>query len=109
MEEGKANEYNFFADETWFCIGALLLAHVSAIQIYCVGERVSMNPQAMNTDTVEWFFGDARQMVGGSTNKMTAAGMNRASKKVNTFNAAKFRLVGNNSTGENNFGRQKRY
>lgn len=109
VKEGKANEYNFFADETWFCIRALLLGHVAAIQIYCVEKGMSINPRAMNTDTVEWFFGDARQMVGGSTNKMTAAGMDRADKKANTFNAAKFRLVGNNSTGENYFGRQKRY
>ncbi len=51
----------------------------------------------MNTDTVEWFFGDARQMVGGSTNKLTVAGFERASKKASTFNAAKFSLVGNNA------------
>jgi hypothetical protein len=60
-------------------------------------------------DTVECFFGDARQMVGGSTNKLTAAGFNRANKKASTFNAAKFSLVGNNSTGANMFGRNKKY
>jgi len=32
-------------------------------------------------------FGDARQIVGGSTNKLTAAGFERASKKASTFNA----------------------
>jgi hypothetical protein len=61
----------------------------------------------MNTDTVEWFFGDARQMVGGSTNKLTAAGFDRADKKASTFNAAKFSLVGNNSAGANMFSRNK--
>ena len=49
---------------------------MSDIQIYCVGKRVSINPQAMDTDIVEWFFSDARQMVGGLTNKMMATGMN---------------------------------
>ncbi len=59
----------------------------------------------MNTDTVKWFFGDARQMVGGSTNKLTAAGFDRADKKASTFSAIKLALVGNNSTGGNMFGR----
>ena len=58
---------------------------------------------------LEWFFGDARQMVGGSTNKLTAAGFDRADKKESTFNATKFSLVGNNSTGDNIFGRNKRF
>ena len=58
----------------------------------------------MNTDTTEWFFGDAHQMVDGSPNEMTAAGMNRAGKKASAFNAAQFNLVGNNLTGTNHFG-----
>jgi hypothetical protein len=48
-------------------------------------------------------------MVGGSTNKLTAAGFDRADKKASTFNAAKFSLVGNNSTGANMFGRNNRF
>jgi hypothetical protein len=63
----------------------------------------------MNTDTVEWFFGNVRQMVGGSTNKMTARTFNRAEKQASTFNAAKFPLAGNNSTGANLFGRKKQH
>jgi hypothetical protein len=55
------------------------------------------------------FFGDAWQMVDSSTNKLMAAGFNRADKKASTFNAAKFALVGNNSTGGNMFGRYKRF
>ncbi len=55
------------------------------------------------------FFEDARQMVGSSTNKLTAAVFDRADKKVCTFNAAKFALVGNNSTGGNMFGKNKRF
>ncbi len=47
-------------------------------------------------------------MVGGSTNKLTAAGFDQADKKASTFNAAKFYLVGNNSTGANMFGRNKK-
>ncbi len=48
-------------------------------------------------------------MVGGSTNKLTAAGFNKAEKKASDFNAAKFALVGNNSTVGNMFGRNKRF
>jgi len=54
-------------------------------------------------------FGDARQMVGGSTNKVTTAGFDRADKKASTLNAAKFSLVGNNSAGFNMFGRIKKF
>ncbi len=79
------------------------------MQIYCLIKGESISPRTMNTDTVEWFFGDARQMVGGSTNKLTAAGFDRADKKASTFDAVKFSLVGNNSTGENIFGRNKRF
>jgi hypothetical protein len=63
----------------------------------------------MNTDTVECFFEDAWQMVGGSTNKLTTAGFNPADKKAITFNAAEFLLVGINSTGANMFGINKKY
>ena len=54
-----ATEYNFFANKTWFCIKSLLLAHIAVIQIYCVMDNKSISPQTMNTDTVEWLFGDA--------------------------------------------------
>ena len=37
----------------------------------------SIGPWTMNTDTVEWFFGDAWQMVGSSTNKLMVAGFDR--------------------------------
>jgi len=36
VEEKHATAYNFFADETWFCIKSLLLGHVTIIQLYCV-------------------------------------------------------------------------
>ena len=109
VEKGDATEFNFFADETWFCIRALLLSHIAAIQIYCIEKGVSINPKSMNTDVVEWFFGDARQMVGGSTNKMTANQMNRAGKKANAFTAGKHNMVGNNATVDNHFGRNRKY
>ena len=86
-----------------------MLGHVTVIQLYCVMKGESISPQTMNTDTVEWFFGDARQMVGGSSNKLTAAGYDRADKKASTFNHANFSLVGNNSIGHNMFGRNKRF
>ncbi|KAL9182387.1 hypothetical protein ACHAXT_013039 [Thalassiosira profunda] len=109
VAKDKAGEYNFFADETWFCIRALILGHVATIEMYCVQQGESVNPSSMNTDTVEWTFGDFRGMAMGSTNKMTARGATRAGKKANAFNAAKYSLVGNNATGANHFGRQKRY
>jgi hypothetical protein len=59
--------YNVFADETWFCIQSLLLVHVTLIHISCAMKGESISPRTMNTDTVDCFFGDARQMVGGST------------------------------------------
>ena len=104
-----ATEFNFFANETWFCIKSLLLAHITVIQIYCVSKGQCVSPQKMNTDTVKCFFLDARQMVGGSTNKLMAAGFDRADKKASTFNAAKFSLVGNISAGANMFGRNKKF
>ncbi len=103
-----STEYNFFTDETWFCIKSLLLAHITVIQTYCVKNGESISPQTMNTNTVECFFGDSRQMVGCSTNKLTVAGFDRADKKGSTFNAAKFSLVGNNSTEANMVGRNKK-
>jgi len=105
----EADESNFFADETWFCIKSLLVGHVAVIQLYCIGKCVSIRPRSMNTDCVEWFFADARQMVAGSTNKLTARTANHAGKKANAFNAAKCNLGGNNKSGEDNFGRSKRY
>ena len=109
VAKGEADEYNFFANETWFCIKSLLLGHVATIQLYCIEKGESIRPRSMNTDCVEWFFADARQMVAGSTNKLTARTANHAGKKSNAFNAAKCNLAGNNATGESNFGRSKRY
>jgi hypothetical protein len=59
VKEKHATEYNFFADETWFCIKSLLLGHVAVMHIYYVIKGESISPRTMNTDTVEWFFGDA--------------------------------------------------
>jgi len=109
VKEKHATEYIFFANETWFCIKSLLLGHVAVMHIYCAIKGESISPHTMNTDTVECFLGDAQQMVGGSTNKLTAAGFDRADKKASTFNAATFSLIGNNLTGENMFGRSKRF
>jgi hypothetical protein len=100
MREKRATEFIFFADKTLFCIKALLLGHVSAIDIFCAKNEERINPRTMNTDTVEWHFGNARQMVGRSTNKLTAAGFGNADKKkASTFNAANMAIVGNNSSG----------
>ena len=109
VDKRNATEFNFFAAETWFCIRALILAHVCAIQIYCVEGGESVNPRSMNTDVVEWFFGDGSQMCGGSTNKMTARQWYYAGFKAAAFNAGKHNLTGNNKTRQDPFGRQKRF
>ena len=103
-----ADEYNFFARETWFCLRALILGHVALIQTYCIEMNEEINPKSVNTDICEWFFGDGRQMVGGSTNKLTARGWNNADYKAGAFNAGRHGLAkGNNASGENAFKRQK--
>ena len=53
-------------------------------------------------------FGYVWHMVGGSTNKLTAAGFDQVDKMASTFNAAKFLLVLNNSTGANKRTREVR-
>ncbi len=63
----------------------------------------------MNTNTVEWHFKNARQMVGGNTNKLTAAGFDNADKKASSFSAANMAIVGNNSLGVNIFDSKKQY
>ena len=107
VAKGAADEYNFFADETWFCIRALLLSHVAAIEIYSVQKKMKIRPGSMNTDAVEWFFGDLRSMVTGATNKVTAKMAYHGGKKCNAFNEAKMKLIGNNASVKDNFGRQK--
>ncbi len=44
LSNNRASEYIFFADETWFCIKSLLLGHVTAIKIFCVGNGKKINP-----------------------------------------------------------------
>jgi hypothetical protein len=85
-----------------------ILAHVSAIQIYCVVKKERINPRSLNTDVIEWFFGDGRQMVGGSQRKMTANQWDHAGFKATAFDAGRHNLVGNNKTGENMFNRDSR-
>jgi hypothetical protein len=96
----------FFANETWFASSHCCWA---TLPKFSVMKGESISPRTMNTDTVECFFGDARQMLGGSSNKLTAAGFDRVDKKASMFNHARFSLVGNNSTGHNVFGRNKRF
>lgn len=92
----KATKYNFFADQTWFCIRALILANVAMIYTYCQVKKEKLDPRSLTTDPVEHFFGDARQMVGGSTSALNASQMNQAAHKAGAFNEARSNLVGNN-------------
>jgi hypothetical protein len=107
---GEATEYNFFAPETWFCIQALILGQVATIQYYCVEKGESVNPRSLNTDALEWFFGDCRQMVGGSTNKLTSRQWDHGDGKATACVAGRHSVVGNNKTGTTTvFPRQQRY
>ena len=99
-EQTETDQYNIFADETWFCVWSLILAHVAAIEIYCVEKCKKINPRSLNTDVVERFFGDGRQMVGGSTNSMTARQWDHSSFKAQAFNVGMHNLKTNNATGE---------
>jgi hypothetical protein len=47
------------------------------------------------------------QMVGGSTNKLTAASFDNIDKKASTFNAANMAVVDNNLSGVNIFKSKK--
>ena len=98
----EAAEYNYFAEETWGCIQALVLAHVAIIQLHCVEKNVEINPRVINTDAIEWFFGDARSMVGGATNKLRAKDANAADRKASAFNRGRHGAVGNNKSGTAN-------
>jgi hypothetical protein len=109
LSKKRALEYNFFENKTWFCIKSFLLGRVTAIKIFCVRNSKKINPQTMNMDTVEWHFGNARQMVGRSTNKLTAASFDIADKKAGTFNMANMAIVGNNSLGANIFASKKQH
>ena len=45
LDDNSLNtEYNFFANETWFCSRALLLSHIGAIQMYSINEDEKVNP-----------------------------------------------------------------
>ena len=105
MEEADA--HNFFANETWKCIQSLILAHVSIIQIYCIEKKEKINPRVINTDIVEWFFGDARSMCGGATNKLRAKCTNAADRMAGAFTRGRHGVVGNNKSGATVFEREQ--
>ena len=60
LAKGETTEFNFFAGDTFVYICALILAHVSMIEIYCVQQKEEINPRSMNTNTAEWTFGNKR-------------------------------------------------
>ena len=65
----------------------------------------------INTDVVEWFFGDAWSMVGGATNKLRAKAANAADRKAGAFNRGRHGVVGNNKSGTDSVfkGEQNRF
>jgi len=67
------------------------------IQIHCVKQGEMINSMSMAIDAVEDFFGDARQMTQGITNKVTARSMGCAEKKQAAFCEAKMQVIANNA------------
>ena len=53
LGKGEATEFNLFTGDTFFCICALILAHVSMIEIYCIQRKEEKRPRSITTDTVE--------------------------------------------------------
>ena len=53
----------------------------------------------INTDVVEWFFGNARSMVGGTTNKLQAKSANVANRKAGAVNRGRYGVVENSKSG----------
>lgn len=98
VANGTKTEYNFFAAETWKCIQLLILSHVVVIQIYCLDQKISINPRTLNTDCVEHHFGDARQFAGGSTSRLSGLQFDYADFLSGISVQAKFEAVGNNRT-----------
>jgi len=70
-----------------------------ALPISNKGAYKSLSYLFINTDVVEWFFGDARSMVGGATNKLRAKAANAADRKASAFNRGRHGVVGNNKSG----------
>ena len=83
------------------------MAHVSIIQIYCIEKKEKINPRVINTDVVEWFFGDARSMCGGATNKLRAKCANAADRMAGAFTRGRHGVVGNNKSGATVFEREQ--
>ena len=60
---------------------------------------MKINPRVINTDVVEWFFGNARAMVGGLTIKLRAKAADATDRKASAFNRGRHGVVGNNKSG----------
>ena len=81
----EVTHYNFFTGEMRRCIQSLILAHVVSIQLYCVEKGASFNQRVINTNVVEWFFGDVTNMVCGATNQLRVNAAVTVSKLICRF------------------------
>ena len=93
-------EWNFFADDTWNCIQMLVMSHLVLIQIYCIEKGMKLVPRKLNTDPCENYFGNGRQMVGGSTHAMTTSQWGHADAKAGLAEAANFAAIGNSKNSQ---------
>ena len=103
MSKGEAKEFNVFENQTFSCIRALTVAHISMIEMCCIPRNKETRPRSMNTDTVECTFGNKRQLFGESHNKLAVLGFDRGDTKSN----ANCKLVGNNNTEDTFFKQEK--
>ena len=67
-------------------IGDDLLLHICIIQLYCIEDNPTVNPRIINTDVVEWFFGNARSMAGRLTNKTVNVNLLKSPRKIYYYN-----------------------
>jgi len=55
----------------------------------CIEKREPINKGVINTNVVEWYFGDTRNIVGNTTNKLRAKPVITPDRKADALNRKK--------------------
>ena len=93
-----------------FVSGRLFWHMLEQFKSNYVLKRVSINPKKMNTDAVEWFFGDVRQFIPGSTSKVSAPkGMGHRATKASACTNGRHLVHGNNKKAADALCRPKKF
>jgi hypothetical protein len=100
-------EFNFFADETWRNLQALVLGNVFLIQYWVLDKGLSINPRTLNTDCLEHHFGNGRQITAGSHHGLTVSMWQAADAKASRLKQARHGLKGNNANAPDAFAPKK--